>query len=95
MTTTSVTSGTSLSSLLNTGSSSASSSTTGTLSSAGLGSGLDVDAIVTALVNDREAGPQAQITNKATQTNATLTGLTTLNRARSRRAARASSGRPR
>lgn len=51
---------------------------TGILSSAGIGSGLDVDKIVTALVGAKSAGPQAQITNKATQTNATLTGLTTL-----------------
>lgn len=51
---------------------------TGILSSAGIGSGLDVNAIVTALVNAKSAGPQAQITNKATQTNAKLTGLTAL-----------------
>ena len=50
----------------------------GILSSAGIGSGLDVKSIVAALVNARKAGPQAQITNKATQTNATLTGLTSL-----------------
>ena len=48
------------------------------LSSAGVGSGLDVDSIVTALVNAKKAGPQAQITDKATQTNAILTGLTSL-----------------
>lgn len=51
---------------------------TGLLSSAGIGSGLDVDKIVTALVGAKNAGPQAQITNKATQTNATLTGLSAL-----------------
>lgn len=51
---------------------------TGILSSAGIGSGLNVDSIVTALVNAQKAGPQAQITNKATQANAKLTGLTTL-----------------
>ncbi len=50
----------------------------GILSSAGIGSGLDVKSIVTALVNARKAGPQAQITKKATQTNATLTGLASL-----------------
>ncbi len=50
----------------------------GILSSAGVGSGLDVNSIVTALVNSKKAGPQAQITNKATQTNATLTGLASL-----------------
>ncbi|MGA0586399.1 flagellar filament capping protein FliD [Dyella sp. KRB-257] len=50
----------------------------GILSSAGIGSGLDVKSIVAALVNARKAGPQAQITSKATQTNALLTGLTSL-----------------
>lgn len=92
MTTPSVTSGSSLSSLLNTSATGGASSTTGTsssssstssatsgiLSAAGIGSGLDVDSIVTALVNAKKAGPQAQITNKATQTNATLTGLASL-----------------
>ncbi|HET6433842.1 flagellar filament capping protein FliD [Dyella sp.] len=53
----------------------------GVLSSAGVGSGLDVDSIVTALVNAKKAGPQAQITSKATQTNATLTGLASLSSA--------------
>ncbi|GAB2533162.1 flagellar filament capping protein FliD [Rhodanobacter koreensis] len=97
MTTPSVTSGSSLSSMLNTAASNATTSTTGTgtttgtssgtgsttavLSSAGIGSGLDVDSIVTALVNAKKAGPQAQITNKATQTNTTLTGLASLNSA--------------
>lgn len=61
------------------------SSTSGTgngiLSSAGVGSGLKVDAIVTALVNAEKAGPQLQITHKATQANATLTGLASLNSA--------------
>ena len=51
---------------------------TGILSSAGIGSGLDVNSIVTALVNAKKAGPQTQITTKATQTNATLTGLSAL-----------------
>ncbi|WP_426700491.1 flagellar filament capping protein FliD [Rhodanobacter sp. Col0626] len=91
MTTTSATSGNSLSALLNanaTGSSSntgsgsgSSGSTGGVLSSAGIGSGLDVDAIVTALVNAKKTGPQTQITSKATQTNTTLTGLASLNSA--------------
>lgn len=53
----------------------------GILSSAGIGSGLNVSAIVTALVNAEKSGPQLQITNKATHTNATLTGLTSLNSA--------------
>lgn len=53
----------------------------GILSSAGIGSGLNVDALVTGLVNFRKSGPQAQITNKATQTNATLTGLASLSSA--------------
>lgn len=48
------------------------------LSSAGIGSGLNVDSIVKALVDAKKAGPQAQITNKATQTNAILTGLASL-----------------
>ena len=60
-------------------SSSTSGSGNGTLSSAGVGSGLNVNAIVTALVNAEKAGPQLQITHKATQTSATLTGLTSLN----------------
>lgn len=53
----------------------------GLLSSAGIGSGLNVDDIVKALVDSKKAGPQAQITNKATQTNATLTGLASLSSA--------------
>ncbi len=63
----------------------ASSSTTPTsgtgsavLSSAGIGSGLDVNSIVTALVNAKKAGPQAEITDRQTQTNATLAGLASL-----------------
>jgi flagellar hook-associated protein 2 len=51
---------------------------TGLLTSAGIGSKLDVNAIVTALVNAKQAGPQAQITNQATQTTALLTGLASL-----------------
>lgn len=92
MTTTSATSGNSLSALLNanatgnsksgtgtdTGDGSSTGSTSSLLSSAGIGSGLDVDAIVTALVNAKKSGPQTQITSKATQTNTTLTGLASL-----------------
>ena len=60
---------------------SSSSTGSGILSSAGIGSGLNVDSIVTALVDAKKAGPQAQITNKATQANATLTGLASLSSA--------------
>ncbi|MHA6205495.1 flagellar filament capping protein FliD [Dyella soli] len=97
MTTTSATSSSSLGTLLNqlttstgsgssTGSSSGSSSGTtssagGTISSAGLGSGLDVNSIVTALVNARKAAPQQQIATRTTQTNNLLTGLSSLNSA--------------
>lgn len=48
------------------------------LSSAGIGSGLDVESIVKALVDAKKSGPQSQITSKATQTNALLTGLASL-----------------
>ena len=51
------------------------------LSSAGIGSGLNVNAIVTALVNAEKSGPQLQISHKATATSATLAGLTSLNSA--------------
>lgn len=65
-----------------TSSSSSTTPTSGTgsavLSSAGIGSGLDVNSIVTALVNAKKAGPQAQITDRQTQTNATLAGLASL-----------------
>jgi flagellar hook-associated protein 2 len=96
MTTTSSTSGSSLSSLLNqltsssTGSSSStsgssdttsSSSSGGSISAAGIGSGLDVNSIVTALVNARKASSQQQITTRTTQTNNLLTGLSSLNSA--------------
>jgi len=92
MTTTSSTGGNSLSSLLNsltaatTGSggstpSSGSSGGSGTLSAAGIGSGLDVNSIVTALVNDRKAASQQQITTRTNQTNSLLNGLTSLNSA--------------
>lgn len=91
MTTSATSSSSSLSSLLSslssgttgTGSSSSSSSSTtsggGTIiSSPGIGSNLDVTSIVTALVNAREAAPQAQITDQTNQVNTTLGGLTTL-----------------
>jgi flagellar hook-associated protein 2 len=81
MTSPSAISGGSLSSQLNTAPGSTASSGSvgsGILSSAGIGSGLDVNAIVGALVNAKKAGTQAQISNKATQTNATLAGLASL-----------------
>jgi flagellar hook-associated protein 2 len=53
----------------------------GTLSAAGIGSGLDVNSIVTALVNARKAASQQQITTRTTQTNNLLTGLSSLNSA--------------
>jgi flagellar hook-associated protein 2 len=89
--TTSATSSGSLSSLLSalSGTSSASSTAStsssasnpgqGILSSAGIGSGLNVNSIVTALVNAKQAAPQAQITNATSQNNSTLGGLNTLN----------------
>lgn len=48
------------------------------LSSAGIGSGLDVDTIVTALVNAKKAGPQQQISTQTTQLQAKEAGLTAL-----------------
>ncbi|WP_243039286.1 flagellar filament capping protein FliD [Dyella sedimenti] len=91
------TSGNSLSALLNqlsgagSGSSASSSSATGatygnasgggTISSLGIGSGLDVDSIVNALVNARAAAPQQQITTRTNQTNTLLSGLSSLNSA--------------
>ncbi|GLQ93737.1 flagellar filament capping protein FliD [Dyella acidisoli] len=67
------------SSTSSTGSSSGSSiSGTGLLSSLGLGTGLDVNSIITALVNAQEAGPQAQITNQTNQDNNQIAGLTAL-----------------
>lgn len=50
----------------------------GLISAAGIGSGLDVDSIVTALVNARKAGEQNQIDAKTTQANAQLTGINAL-----------------
>jgi flagellar hook-associated protein 2 len=51
---------------------------TGILSSAGIGSGLDVDTIVEALVNDRKSGPEQQISARTTQLQAQQAGLTAL-----------------
>ncbi|RDI97725.1 flagellar capping protein [Dyella solisilvae] len=82
---TSSTSGTSSSSSSSSSSSTTStgtsSSSSGTISSLGIGSGLDVNSIVTALVNARKAAPQQQITDRTTQTNNLLTGLSSLNSA--------------
>jgi flagellar hook-associated protein 2 len=50
----------------------------GLISAAGIGSGLDVDSIVTALVNARKAGEQNQIDAKTTTANAQLTGINAL-----------------
>lgn len=69
-------SGASSSSASSSGSSSISG--TGLLSSLGLGTGLDVNAIITALVNAQEAGPQAQITNQTNLDNNKIAGLTAL-----------------
>lgn len=69
------------------GASSAGTTSTGTtgtstgsavLSSAGIGSGLDVDAIVTALVNAKKAGPAQQINARTTQLQSQEAGLTAL-----------------
>ncbi|HEY4144074.1 flagellar filament capping protein FliD [Pinirhizobacter sp.] len=65
------------------GASGSSGSSTGTnlaglISAAGIGSGLDVDSIVTALVNARKAGEQNQIDNKTTTANAQLVGINAL-----------------
>ncbi|MDE2156509.1 MAG: flagellar filament capping protein FliD [Xanthomonadaceae bacterium] len=83
MTTTSGISSGSLSSLLSglTGTSSSSTSGAGQaiLSSAGIGSGLNVSSIVSALVNAAQAAPQTQINSATSQTNSLLGGLSTLN----------------
>ncbi|WP_426662769.1 flagellar filament capping protein FliD [Rhodanobacter aciditrophus] len=50
----------------------------GLLSSAGIGSGLDVNAIITALVNAKQAGPAQQISSQTTQLQAQEAGLTGL-----------------
>lgn len=52
--------------------------TSALLSSAGVGSGLDVDAIITALVNAKQAGPAQQISNQTTQLQSQEAGLTAL-----------------
>jgi flagellar hook-associated protein 2 len=64
-----------------TGSSVANISGTGILSSLGLGSGLDVSSIITALVNAAESAPQADITNQTNTDNAQIAGLTALSTA--------------
>ncbi|TAL86809.1 MAG: flagellar capping protein [Rhodanobacter sp.] len=51
------------------------------LSSAGIGSGLDVKSIVAALVGAQKAGPQTRISNATNQTNSLLGGLSSLNTA--------------
>lgn len=51
---------------------------TGLLSSLGLGTGLDVNSIIQALVNAQEAGPQAQISNQTNLDNNKIAGLTAL-----------------
>ncbi|HUA79065.1 MAG TPA: flagellar filament capping protein FliD [Dyella sp.] len=61
-----------------TGSSGSSISGTGLLSSLGLGTGLDVNSIIQALVNAQESGPQAQITNQTNLDNNQIAGLTAL-----------------
>ena len=61
-----------------TGLSSTNSPGSGLLSSAGIGSGLDVNAIITALVNAKQAGPSQQISNQTTQLQAQEAGLTAL-----------------
>ena len=53
----------------------------GLLSSAGIGSGLDVDSIITALVNAKQSGPAQQISNQTTQLQAQEAGLTALSSA--------------
>lgn len=61
-----------------TGTGSTSNPGSGLLSSAGIGSGLDVNAIITALVNAKQAGPSQQISNQTTQLQAQEAGLTAL-----------------
>jgi len=62
-------------------SSSSGSSSSGTLSAAGIGSGLDVNSIVTALVNAKKAASQNQIDNKTNQIKGQLTALSSLSSA--------------
>ena len=47
----------------------------GLLSSAGIGSGLDVNSIITALVNAKQSGPAQQISTQTTQLQAQEAGL--------------------
>jgi flagellar hook-associated protein 2 len=54
---------------------------TGILSTLGLGSGLDVSSIITALVNAAEAAPQADITNQTNSDDNQVAGLTALSTA--------------
>ena len=61
-----------------TGTGSTSNPGSGLLSSAGIGSGLDVNAIITALVNAKQAGPAQQISSQTTQLQAQEAGLTAL-----------------
>lgn len=75
---TSSTSGTSTSTSGSASSGDTSISGTGLLSSLGLGSGLDVTSIISALVNAKQAGPQAQITAKTQQDQNQIAGLTGL-----------------
>ncbi|WP_430391053.1 flagellar filament capping protein FliD [Dyella sp. 20L07] len=74
-------SGTSTGTTSTSGSGTTTSTAGGSISAAGIGSGLDVNAIVTALVNARKAASQQQITTRTTQTNNLLTGLSSLNSA--------------
>lgn len=74
-------SGTSSSSSSGTSDSASTSSGNSTISSLGIGSGLNVSAIVTALVNARKAASQQQIDTRTAQTNNLLTGLSSLNSA--------------
>ena len=57
------------------------SSSSGTLSAAGIGSGLDVNSIVTALVNAKKAASQNQIDNKTNEIKGQLTALGSLSTA--------------
>jgi flagellar hook-associated protein 2 len=57
------------------------SSSSGTLSAAGIGSGLDVNSIVTALVNAKKAASQNQIDSKTNEIKGQLSSLSSLNSA--------------
>ncbi|HTC26478.1 flagellar filament capping protein FliD [Dyella sp.] len=75
------TSGGSTGSTSSSGSEVANISGTGILSTLGLGSGLDVSSIITALVNAAEAAPQAEITNTTNADDNQIAGLTALSTA--------------